>query len=266
MKTIKLLAIALLGSLLSVSCLVDDEAETQGQAETSFSAGFERSSFNYVFTPDVTATQAASVHVDLVGGNGGVTSSSDIVMRYEIDPASTAISGTEYSITSTATEFTIPAGRDFATETFDFEVYPTGVALDTSKVLIINLIPVTDGVIAGLPWGRLTINIEKCDPPLIGAYTVANGNFGGDGETVNIVATGCNSYTADNLAPFTGVYSWNFTHDQSDDSVVISGNLAAFSNTVSGSGTVLPSGTIQFSGVSVSDTGLQGYSFDLIPN
>lgn len=267
MKTIQILKLSMLCLLINTSCLVDDEAPTANQANTAFAVGFNRSSINYILTPADTETIKEQVQVNLIGGMGGLRSGTNIVLNYSIDTAnSTAIEGVHYNILNTTSELVIPAGGEFTTEAFNFEILPQGVAVDESYTLVINLIPLSQNVISGAQYNPLEIEITKCNPPLAGSYTVANGNFGGDGETVTVSAQSCNTYLANNLAPFGSEYSWFFTHDEDLGVVVISGNLGNFSNTVSGSGTVQDNGIIAFSGVSVSDTGLQNYSFNLIPN
>lgn len=266
MKTFKISTLAIIIAFLATSCLVDDDVATAAQAETPYTVGFERYNELYLLTPVDVNTIASNMHIELVGGNGGLYSTSDIVVTYQVNEAETTLNASDYNITAPQT-FTIPAGEEIATELFSYEIIPTNIPLLEEKMLVVNLLHVSGPyAIGGEPFGKLKVSVTKCDPPLVNTYTVINGNFGGNGETVVVTATSCNTYMASNMPPFGSAYTWNFAHNESNNTVVISGNLDNFSNTVSGSGIVMNDGSIQFSGVSVSDTGLVDYSFTLIPN
>jgi len=265
MKKLKLFLVGAI-SLLATSCLVEDEdsSTAQGLYDSPNIVNFTDYNINLILTPS-SGVQEYSTRVNYITDlptNGGEAAS----FRYEVNTAETTISASDYEIeTSSDYIFNIPAGEEVSEGWFDYKIIPDNIPVGQVNYLVIDLIKITGA--SNIVGGKLIVTIDKCDPPLAGDYTVANGNFGGDGETVTISALNCSGdYQASNLAPFTGVYFWNFNHDSSDDSIVISGNLANFSNTVYGNGQVNPDGSISFSGVGVSDTGLQDYSFDLIPN
>lgn len=263
MKKLKLFLVGAI-SLLATSCFVEgEESDTaQGLYDSPNIVNFRDNTITEIFTPSST-TQEYSTRVNYI--TDLPISNTDASFRFEVNTAETTISASDYEIETSADYiFEIPAGEEVSQGWFDYKIIPDNIAVGEVNYLVIDLIKVTGP--SNTVGGKLIVTIEKCDPPLSGDYTVTNGNFGGDGETVTISALNCSGdYRASNLAPFNGVYFWNFTHNEDDDSIVISGNLANFSNTIYGSGQVNPDGSISFSGVGVSDTGLQDYSFDLIP-
>ncbi|WP_299889835.1 hypothetical protein [uncultured Lacinutrix sp.] len=266
MKKIKLIFALIAIALTYTSCLVDDEADSQVFAETPFVVGFERSTDTYVLTPTITDTQSSGdIHVQLTGGNSGIYASSNMVFRYEVD-SSTTLTDADYNITSTSDTFTIPANREVADELFSYEIIPTNIPFDEPKQLVINLVPVSGPDSVG---GQLVINVTRCDPPLVGAYTAANtinGSSNGDGEAVNIIALGCNLYQMDNLPNFNGVFALDFFLND-DNSITFTGTLGDFSNVVTGSGILLANGTIQVNDCDVANTNTGiDMSFDLVPN
>ncbi len=267
-KTIKLILVTLIGSFLSVSCLVDDEVDSSILGETPFVVGFERATDNYIFTPADTQPQSSGdIHVVIVGGDQGVNPPSDVVFRYEIDSATT-LSDSAYNITSTSEIFTIPANGEVANEIFSYEIIPTNIPLGEEASLIINLIYVSGpNSVAGLPFGQLVVNVNRCNPFLIGDYTAANtvgGSSNGDGEAVVVTAINCNTYQASNLPNFNSVQFFDFILNE-DNTITLTGTLSNFSNLVTGSGILLPNGTIQIDDFDIEDNA-QDMSFDLVPN
>lgn len=270
MKKMKLLYLTIICLSTMFSCIVDDDVQQlEGDfSELSYITGFDRSTDSYVFLPADTAPVENSVFINLNSGPNGLLSSQDITVKYEINTSlTTAINGTEYEITNITDTFVIPANREVATTTLDYTIFPSNLPFDEQKKVVIDLIPVSEGVVAGAQIGTIEIIFERCDPPLTGSYIAANtvnGSSNGDGETVNIVPLECNVYRADNLPNFNGVFTWDFILN-SDDTITLTGTLDSFSNTVTGSGVLLANGTIQINDFDISDNA-QDMSFDLIPN
>ncbi|WGD33767.1 hypothetical protein [Olleya sp. YS] len=270
MKKIKLIPLTILALVLAISCSVDDNPQ---QLESDFSnlpyvVGFDRTSDSYVFLPSDVNPVNASVSIQLGSGPGGLYSSQDTTVSYEIDTAnSNAIIGSEFEILNTSNTFTIPAGREISSETLDYTIFPSNLPFDEQKNVKINLISQTNGVVTGQQIGTIDIIFERCDPPLVGTYTAANtvnGSSNGDGETVNITALECNVYRASNLPNFNGVFTWDFILN-SDNTITLTGTLDTFSNMVTGNGVLLSDGTIQINDFDLEDNA-QDMSFDLIPN
>ncbi len=275
MKTIKLLFVAIIGSLLSVSCLVDDDAPKQEFATTPHSVGFNRSAINHVITPAQTSNIEESVHINLIGGMHANNSNSDIVLSYQVDPSSTAIAGTHYNITNTGNQFTIPAGTNFTSENFNYEVIPSALNIGESLDLIINLVPISGNVIAAAQFAPLVINMTKCDPPLDGNYTVQNFSDPADptytvpnGNASVMTATGCNTYSINILEPFSTDYTWQISHDPTTNAITITGWDFQGGNPLTGSGTYNPAtSTLSFNDLNVA--GVPWYvdfDFDLVLN
>ncbi|GGI58292.1 hypothetical protein [Winogradskyella haliclonae] len=268
MKKIKSISILILSLILALSCSDDDRQEIENEfANLPFVVGFDRTSDSYVFLPADTTPINESVFVTLSSGPNGLYSDEDITVRYELDATTNAILGTEFQINNTSDSFTIPAGREVATTTLDYTIFPENLPFDEQKSVMINLISEVEGVSAGEQFATVEILFERCAPPLVGSFTAANtvnGSSNGDGESVNIVALECDTYRADNLPNFNGVFSWDFVLN-ADDTITIIGTLGDFSNVVSGSGVLLPNGTIQINNMDV-EAAASGMSFDLIPN
>lgn len=271
MKNIKILCISLLSAIMLSSCLVDDDVQQlEGDfANLPYLVGFDRPSDSYVFLPSDTEPVNASVNISLSSGPNGLYSSSDITARYELDPSSNAILGTEFEITNTSDTFVIPANREVALESLDYTIFPNNLPFDEQKSFKINLISETNGVVAGEQIATIEVVFERCDPPLAGAYIAANtvnGSSNGNDEAVNIIPLECNRYRADNLPNFNGVFSWDFILND-DDTITLTGTLGDFSNVITGSGILLNNGTIQIDNMDVADTTTgANMSFDLIPN
>jgi len=271
MKKIKILAIALISALSMNSCLVDEDVDSQNQAESGFAAGFSRGTISHIITPSQTENISESVKVNLIGGNGAVNSSSDIVLNYSIDPSSTAVQGTHYNITNTTNEITIPAGRDFAPEDFMYEVLIGGINAGESFTIIVNLESANNNVFAAAQYAPLTVNITKCDPPLVGNYNVASPGYN-DGDASNVASLGCDTYRATYLPladGFNQVVNFEFKHN-ADDSLEITSIGFTNSYTLT-SGVKLANGTLRFVGFTLiagdpQIPALENYDFDLVPN
>lgn len=271
MKKLKSISIFLLGIILVASCSNDDPQELEDQfANLPFVVGFDRTSDSYVFLPADTDPVNESIYISLSSGPNGLYANEDITLSYEIDQSSTAILGTEFEINNTSNTIVIPANREVASNTIDYTVFPDNLPFDEQKSVVINLIAEAENVSAGQPFATIEILFERCDPPLVGNYTAANtvnGSSNGDGEAVVIEALECDTYRASNLPNFNGVFSWDFVLGNEDDAnaIRIIGTLGDFSNTVSGTGVLLPDGTIQIDNMDV-EASASNMSFDLIPN
>ena len=191
-----------------------------------------------------------------------------MTFKYSIDPSSTAVQGTNFEIVNTTNSFVIEAGKQFAMTDLEYTIDPLSVAVNENLSLIINL-ESQDGGVYTLP---LDIAIKKCDPQLTGTYTTTNSvGFGGDGTVVTVNPLDCSdNYQGSEIPAFNGVYTFEFNHNTADDTVEITGSeitaLVSATSVITGTGVVLADGTIRFTGIEVTDTGLTGYGFDLVPN
>lgn len=113
MKNFKLLTLLLAVSLVSVSCLVDDEDETlDALSQTPYVVGFNQNVANESYFEDIGAIEK-TYPVNLVGGRDGNPASSDLVINYIISPQSTATEGQEFDFVENTGQLVIPAGQDF---------------------------------------------------------------------------------------------------------------------------------------------------------
>lgn len=264
MKTIKLLALTLISALTLNSCLVDDEdsiAEVTG--ETPVIAGFGEVAKSHVFTPANVDVVTTEVFIERVGGSDMVLNRTEFT--YSVDTTNPAV-----TILNSSNTLTIEQGTYLSNEGFRYAVDPTAITAGETITLTVTLTP-TSGGVQTASYSPMVITIQKCDPPLMGDYVAANLNFGGGaGEDVIVSPLGCNDqYQANNIPIFGGVYPFEFSHNPADDTIIVLGSEfieTNFGGTVSGSGTVLPNGTIQFVDFVVTAGGLSDHEFDLVPN
>jgi len=139
MKNLKLLSILLVSSLLSVSCLVDDEAES-GFADGPHVVGFLNSFESVAYFEDL-GTLRQEFPVTLIGGSDGTPSNSDITVTYTVDPSSTATDGQEFSFVDTSNSVVIPANTTFAPIPLDIN---TGNFNPTEKTTLRLVLSGTD--------------------------------------------------------------------------------------------------------------------------
>ena len=113
MKNFKLLTLLLAVSLVSVSCLVDDEDKTlDALANTPYVVGFNQNVANESYFEDIGAIEK-TYPVNLVGGQDGNPANFDIVVNYRISPESTATEGQEFDFVQNTGQLVIPAGQDY---------------------------------------------------------------------------------------------------------------------------------------------------------
>lgn len=168
MKKIKLLLLAIVSSSAMVSC-VDDDVKTY--AEGNRIVGFKNTDASYIFTSADTDPVTEFEPIDLIGGANGTASDTPIIIKYEVDPASTAIEGTEYNFADATRQVTILPGQDFAK--LEYTVIPMNLTANITKSLILHLTEVTsdNGVILE-EKKTVTILIAKCESDLAGAYNL----------------------------------------------------------------------------------------------
>jgi len=265
MKKIKILALGLIAALSMNSCLVDDESSADYLAETPFVIGFDTLEKVHIFVPTDVDVVTDEVFISVEGGNNGSTGSSRS-LTYTVDVTNPA-----FTILNESNTFVIPVGNTVASEPLRYSIDPTALSSGETLNISVTLVPSTDNIVT-TEHSPLVINIQKCDPPLSGEYTSANDslNPGVNGEAITITPLGCDdTYRASNIPIFNGTFSFEFSHDTATGTITVLGSEeieGAFGGTVSGDGTVLGNGTIQFTNFVVTAGGLSGYSFDAVPN
>ncbi|MEZ4803237.1 MAG: hypothetical protein R2797_10730 [Gelidibacter sp.] len=145
MKTIKLISILLIGTLLNVSCIVDDGRQELEEdfATTPYVVGFKNSSSTTSFLTDG-STQLFEQPIDLISG-GNFSNTPEITVAFQVDPSSTAIAGTDYDFVSGNGTATIPANRDFGI--IGINVYTDNIDVSNPKTIILTLVNTSLGVI-----------------------------------------------------------------------------------------------------------------------
>lgn len=168
MKNLKKISLALFSIALLFSCVKDDVEDFKSGTHI---VGFNKSESSYIYTgADVTPVQITEA-VDLIGGSNGTPSSGNITVKFTVDPSSTAIAGTDYTINATGSQVTIPAGSDFAL--IPMTINPATLPGNTPKTIVINLTQVsTSNAAISDADKQITITIAKCESALAGNYSL----------------------------------------------------------------------------------------------
>lgn len=190
MKNIKILPFLLLSLVMVISCVDDDVQSLEGDlASTPYVVGFSEASTQARFLIDGT-TQLLEIPVNLIGGDT-YTDTPTIEVSYIIDPNSTAVQGTDFSIVDPNQKVTIEADRDFGM--IELNVNTFNIDIDQSKTLILRLATPTIGLVAE-QFEEISIEIIGfCESDLAGAYT-----------SNEIISAGAPNATITEVAP--GVY------------------------------------------------------------
>jgi hypothetical protein len=167
MKNFKIIAFAIVACVFAVSCVKDD---VENNSTGAYILGFKNSQSSYIYTDADTDPVQVSEPINLVGGSNGTTSEQDITIPFTIDPSSTAIAGTDYTI-NTSGSITLEAGADFVQ--LPITIIPTALPANDPKTIIINLGQPgsTDATIAD-DKKTITITIAKCASELAGTYSL----------------------------------------------------------------------------------------------
>jgi len=269
MKKLKFLLIGAI-SLLATSCLVDDEDSTnaQGLYSSPNIVNFTENNINLILTPS-SSDEEFSTRVNYI--TDLPISAIDASFRYEVNAAETTISSTDYEIfTSPDHVFEIGAGEEVANGYFDYKIIPDNISIGEVNYFVVDLIKITgDGNTVG---GKLVIKIEKCDPPLMGTYTIANfvdaddASYTVNGDQVTLTATGCNTYRMNVLPPVAAPFWVDLSHDEATDVITITDWQLQGDYPLTGTVTN-NAGVISFSGMALE--GIAWYnniSWDLMPN
>lgn len=270
MKKLKFLLIGAM-SLLATSCLVEDEDSTnaEGLYDSPNIANFSENRIGLILTPS-SATQEYSTRVNYI--TDLPISNTDASFRYEVNTTETTIASSDYEImTSPDFTFDIPAGEEVANGWFDYKIIPDNIAVGQVNYFVVDLIKITGS--SSTVGGKLIITIDKCDPPLSGAATVANYNepdtpgfTAPNGNTNTIEALDCNgNYRVNRLEPFGTDYWWTFNHDATTNEISITDFQFQATNPLTGGGTYDPAtNTISFTNMEVGGVSwYYGVSFDL---
>ena len=260
MKNLNKLFILLALPFIATSCLVDDEVDNS-LAEGSYIVGFTNGLAVESHFADIGALEE-NYPLDILGGNAGLTTTSDLVVSYEVDlVASTASEGVEFDFVDTSGLLTIPAGSSFAM--FPLLVNTGNFDLTAPTVLVLKLTDATGSVVSAI-HDTLTVTFVGCQST-VNAYSYQVQTTRDDGASVDqgtepILLTSVNNFKAYT----TGTWAWgSIAPDQGFDFIDICGAITVpdqglaqnfYSNQVTGvvgangsHGEVFANGDIQIS-------------------
>lgn len=200
MKKIKQISLAFFALLMITSCVKDDDENT-GTGDRVI--GFSRNFNSFIFTGADTEPYLINEKINLIGGNDGTPSNEDIVISFSIDASSTAIQGTDYTISGNTT--TLTAGSNFTQ--IPITVDPNALPGNTPKTIVINL-DGTDSEKAVIANNKkqITITIAKCESNLAGIYDLVvtrtdnNTTYTFPGEVITEIGIG--QYETSSTGPY----------------------------------------------------------------
>ena len=167
MKKLKIITLTLLSLVAITSCVKDDEEDFGSGPHI---VGFRNTQSSYIYTDNDVDPVVVSEPIHLLGGINGTPSAENITMSISVDPSSTAILGSEYSINTAAT-LTIPAGSDFVL--LPITVNPAILPGNSPKTIVVNLTQVNTGnAVVSDAEKSITITIAKCASDLAGNYSL----------------------------------------------------------------------------------------------
>jgi len=187
MKKIKILTLALVAALSLNSCLVDDETPSQDLISTPNVVEFDKNFVLYSYDTAETADQNETVYVNRKGGSNGATNT-PLSFTVSVDPASSAVAGTDYVLTSDV--INLEAGRDnFA---LPIVVKTANLSTTESKTIILKIVP-TDNVVTSEQFNsEILVLLAKCTSALHTNTYDVNITRNSSG---NVVARGTESIT-----------------------------------------------------------------------
>ena len=237
MKTIKILSI-LLFSIFTLSSCIDDTVDTDEFVNSPNLIAFSKSSLNATIIADG-GTIDNTLNL-LIKGPTSMNISEDITASLEIDPSSTAVEGTHFTLASNTVTFS--PSNDLKTSV-DFTVLSDGIASPSEVTLVLNIVnPSSSSVVPSGRSGQIVIKIGYlCPSDLAGEYSnpdvPSNAN---DQATFTEIGPGTYRISA---MPYLG---WGGTDPIYIDIIENCGNITvvggevvdALGATVDGSGTV----------------------------
>lgn len=246
MKKIKLLLLFVATAAVSVSCDLGDEAPYYGDSRAI--VGFSRPSQSNGIVTDGT-DKTVNVIVELIGGNQGLPTDSDVAVSYDFDAAaSTAQLGHEFDFATTNHTAIIPAGSKSVV--IPITVHSSNVVVNDNKTIVLKITnsSSSSATVVGSNYSKTTITlVGSCFSNLSGNYRITYPN----GQSLPVVVTeiGVGSYKSTVTPGFTAAYDMFFT-DLCDD-LTITDWYANSQYPISGNGVVQSNGDLYWSSISV---------------
>lgn len=168
MKNLKIFVVTLLSLVAITSCVEDDQEDF---SKGSKIVGFRNEQNSYIYTDDNIDPVSIFETINFIGGGDGTPSKENIAISFAVDPSSTAIAGTNYSINASGNTVVIPAGGDFVM--LPITVYPATLPGNSPKTIVINLTQVSSSnAVISDAKKSITIIIAKCASNLAGTYAL----------------------------------------------------------------------------------------------
>jgi hypothetical protein len=203
MKKIKIVVLMLLSIAAFVSCVKSD---VENFSTGAYIVGFKNAQGSYIYTANDVDPVHISEPINLLGGSNGTECPNAITIPFTIDPSSTAIAGTEYSIDASENKVTIPAGGVFVQ--LPLTVNPTALQGNLPKTIIINLgSPTsTSNTVVSNAKKSITITIAKCESNLAGTYSLSVTRIDNNAVYLfpneEITQTGIGEYVTSSTGPY----------------------------------------------------------------
>jgi len=245
MKKIKLFLVLSIGSLLSVSCLVDDDVDQLGGGSTVL-VGYPQTALTSSFVTDGD-DKPFDVPVGIIGGNQGLPIGADVTLTYSLNPtASTATEGVEFDFASATRSVTIPAGS--FSGTIPLTIHSGDVVVGDNKTIVINLASTVsqDGVVLATNNQTVVVTlVGACFSDLAGNYTV---NYTSGVFPVVITEIGTGQYKS-SVTP--GYTQYDMYFSDVCGVLTLTDWYANEDYPISGGGTVTPAGNLAFTNVTL---------------
>ena len=253
----KLFLLIVISSLAFVSC---DDEDVKLAGPNSTIVGFPTPAYSENFLTNI-PNATFKIPVNLIS-YANETFPTDVVLKIEVDPSSTAVAGTNFE-TPASNIVTIPAGSNSAS--FELKVFPTTFDPFAAKKVVFKITSVnSNNGIIGQQFEKVAITLQGvCPSFLAGNYTLSSPA----GAPSVVTRVGEGKYRASRMAFFNATYWFEFS-DVCDNLTITNWEYQG-SNPISGTppplprGVKLPGGNLSFSGVNVGGTSVANRSFTM---
>lgn len=184
----KIAFLAILGSLMFSSCLVDDDVVDFGKGPNL--VGFSSGTIN--FPVDATGDEYTKEITISVIGPSVDKMTDDVKLSLSLASSSTAVEGTNYELLSDISNVVLTAADDYTT-TISMKVFSAGIEPPETRTLDLSIDQVTtnENVVANDKSTKATVSIiYNCPSDLTGTYTMTNDVCAPTVEGITIEADG----------------------------------------------------------------------------
>lgn len=253
MKKIKLIFSLLAVSLMSVSCAVDDDVESNASETSVYGFPAITRSLSLENSGD---TISVALPVNFLSSPNGLIPGGSTTISYEVDTVnSTAIEGTEFDFVNSDRTVTIPDGSTSVSIPMTINSGALIPGADNATVLVVKLTSITSqgGSILASNFSTLTITINGlCFSDLAGEYFW---NYTTGPAYFDVVQIEPGLYSASQFPFFTAIYEFTFSDVcgalTMTDWQFMAANPLFGTTTPLPVGTVLPNGNLSFTGINV---------------